>query len=663
MPVMNDESGPRRARGFLLACCALLVAPLALLAVDRACPPDLNRVATRSTMIVDAQDVPLAATLVAPGQLRLGAPAGDLPRLLPSLLRAVEDRRFDTHPGVDPLAVARALRDLVRHGRIVSGASTLTMQVARLAMPHRRSFAGKAGEALRALQLTWRLGRDGVLDAYFALAPYGGNVEGIAAGAFAWFGKTPQQLDLAEQALLVALPQAPERLRPDRHPAAARAARARVLQRAAAAGLISTEEASAAAAAPLPAVLRAPPALAQRVAERVARSGRQDVVRTTLDATLQQAARECAAAALAGREPGTRGAAIVLDLASGAVRAWIASAGPAGDDGSAMDLARVLRSPGSTLKPFVYALAFARHLARPDTLLDDAPLARGAYRPRNFDPHWHGELTAREALQRSLNGPVLRLAAQLGPGAIAARLAEAGFSDAQRRSAGLPLVLGGVGATLEQLVTAYTALARDGRIAAPQLLAAAPRQAARPWLDPASARQVAEILRGTRRPSGALRGNIAFKTGTSAGYHDAWAIGFDARHAIGVWIGRADGGPCLGCIGIDAAAPLLFRLFDLLPDGGAVQMAAAPALRLRTKRGLRPLAIEFPVDGTVLPFDPTTDLPLETRDGRPPIRWIVDGRPLPDGVARWTPDGAGWSTITAIDADGATARTRVFIER
>jgi penicillin-binding protein 1C len=305
-------------------------------------------------------------------------------------------------------------------------------------------------------------------------------------------------------------------------------------------------------------------------------------------------------------------------------------------------------------------MAFARQIATPDTLLDDAPIERGAYRPRNFASHWNGELSAREALQRSLNGPVLRLAAQLGPAAIAARLGDAGFDGALHAQAGLPLVLGGVGATLEQLVAAYAALARDGRVAP---LTFGDEAAARSWLEPNSARQVAEILRGTRRPNGAARANVAFKTGTSAGYHDAWAIGFDARHVIGVWIGRADGAPCLGCVGIDAAAPLLFRLFDLLPDGGPTRAPAPTAARIAARRSLRPLAIAFPVDGTVLPFDAQAQLPLEARDGRAPIRWLVDGRPLPDGSTRWSPDSVGWSTITAIDADGATARTRVFFER
>ncbi|MDB5364539.1 MAG: pbpC, partial [Rhodospirillales bacterium] len=228
-------------------------------------------------LLTDARGEALAATLVAPGRLRLGAT--DLPPLLPALLRAVEDRRFDFHPGVDPLSVLRAGFDALRHGRIVSGASTLTMQVARLGMPHRRTLAGKAGEALRALQLTHRLGRDGVLDAYFALAPYGGNVEGVAAGAFAWFGKAPRDLDVAEIALLVALPQSPERLRPDRHPDAAKAARARVLARAVEAGLIDSDSARVANQARLPTAQRMPPALTQRLAERVARNGGRDVVR------------------------------------------------------------------------------------------------------------------------------------------------------------------------------------------------------------------------------------------------------------------------------------------------------------------------------------------------------------------------------------------------
>lgn len=654
---------------------------------DRLFPPPLERLERTSTLVVDRRGDLLRPFTTAEGTWRLRTRTADVDPLYLELLLAVEDHRFRRHPGVDPLAVARAVVQLVRRGRVVSGASTLSMQVARLLEPRPRTLAAKAIEALRAVQLEWRLGKEGVLDAWLTLAPMGGNLEGVRAGALAWLGRDPHRLSPAEAALLVALPQAPGRLRPDLDPAAARRARDRVLARAEAVGLLDPGTAAAARAAPLPEARRPMPFHAPHLAERRAPAAPAGArIATTLDGDLQRGLERLARDQLDRLPPPVDLALLVVETASGAIRAAVGS-GDFHDSRRAgmLDHTLAIRSPGSTLKPFVYGLAFDGGLAHPNTLVADRPMRFEDWAPGNFDGGFDGEVSLRAALQHSLNLPAVQVAERVGPITIARRLAEAGIILEQGPAGpapGLPLVLGGVGARLVDLVRAYSALARDGRPIRPFDDPQALGEPDPPLLGPAAARAVAAILAELPRPAGIAPSErrVAYKTGTSHRYRDGWAIGFDGGHVVGVWVGRADGAACAVCNGPGTAAPLLFRVMGLLPERPLSPLPpdhplagpAPPALaRLGAREGPSGPAggprIAFPIADSTLLVAEGAELPLRAAGGEAPYRWLVDERPLaPAGRRRepgWRPTEEGFAVLRVVDVRGRSDTVTVRVRR
>jgi penicillin-binding protein 1C len=636
----------------------------ALVELDRAFPPDLAKAGELSSLVRAADGEILRVFPTVDGKIRLPVSLEAVDAGYLDLLVRTEDKRFWRHGGVDPLAVLRAAGQAVRHGRVVSGASTLTMQVARLLEPRPRTLRSKAIEAFRAWQLERRLSKREILETYLRLAPYGGRIEGLRAGSLAWFGKPPTDLSPAEAALLVALPQAPERLRPDRFPEAARAARARLLSRAGRA---------AEALPPVPRRLRAWPLAAPHLARRLAPEGEAT---TTLDAGLQRRVQALARHAAEATHPKASAAVLVVELPERSVRAYVGGADFLSSPRQGqVDMVAAARSPGSTLKPLVYGLAFELGLAHPETLVLDAPVRFGSYRPRNFDGDFHGELTLRAALQLSLNIPAVKLLHRIGPAVFVERLAGQGVAldFAGHDWPGLAIALGGAGLSLEELVRLYAGLADDGQARPLRYLATPePSNESMPLLGKTARAQVADILLGAPRPPGALgRGGIAFKTGTSYGFRDAWAAGFDGRYAVGVWVGRPDGTPLPESSGFRTAAPLLFQVFDLLPGAPLAPLppdAAPPALAALTPRppGLAEAApeIAFPQDGAELRLTDLPEvLPLEATGGRRPLAWLVDGRPVPvDSLGRrghWQPGGAGFSEIVVVDAAGRRDAVRV----
>jgi penicillin-binding protein 1C len=553
------------------------------------------------------------------------------------------------------------------------------MQVARLIEDGGTgSWQGKLRQIRVALALERRLDKDAILTLYLNRAPFGGNIEGVRAASYAWLGKPPARLTAAEAALLVAIPQAPEARRPDRNPGAALRARDRVLARMARDGILTPDDARAALTEPAPDRRRDFPLLAPHLADRaLAADPAAAVHRTTLDAGLQARIEELAAAA--ARDAGDRIqiAVIVADHQSGEILAAVGSAGYQADARQGfVDMTAALRSPGSTLKPFIYALAFDRGLAHPETLIADRPVDFGGYRPQNFDGAWRGEIRVRQALQLSLNVPAVSLLAAMGPGQLMAALRRAGARPVipDGGTPGLAIALGGLGLTLEDLVGGFAALARGGTAVdlhwraggtpgfLPQRIAA-----------PEAAWQVADILRDTPRPEGVRGDGIAYKTGTSYGHRDAWALGFDGRHVVGVWMGRADGTPVPGAFGGDLAAPVLFAAFERLgpvvplpPPPPSTLIVAADRLPLPLQRFRPPgqpdagaPAIAFPPDGAVVEG---TAPAVRVRDGVPPFTWLANGAPVAADRRRdlRLPDlGPGFSTLTVIDALGRTARAQV----
>ena len=697
---LSPHAGRGRRVGTLVALFVVvaLVPTLVLWRYAATLPPlDLTAASLRSPVILDRKGQLLRPFATADGRWRLPVTAGEVdPRFL-AMLKAYEDRRFDTHPGIDPAAVARAAWQWLIAQRIVSGGSTLSMQVARLVEPRaERSLSAKLRQMIRAVELERSLSKAGVLDLYLALAPYGGPVEGLRAASLAYFGREPARLSFAESALLVALPQAPEARRPDRFAANARRARDRVLDIATERGVLTEEEARAAKAEPVPTQRKPFPMLAAHAAEQaVAADPEARVQRLTVDARLQASLEALAAERAAALGPALSAAILVIDNRSGHVLAHVGSAGylDAARAG-AVDATHAVRSPGSALKPFIYALAFENGLAHPETLLDDRPARFAAsYAPENFDMGYRGTVTARVALQQSLNLPAVDLLETVGAARFVARLRGAGAAILLPRDTapGLPVALGGLGITLTDLARLHAGLARGGNV--PTLLRRldGPPAAAEPErsvTDPVSAWYVADILRGAPPPENAPPGRLAYKTGTSYGYRDAWAVGFDARVTIAVWVGRPDGASVPGLVGRSAAAPMLFDAFSRL--GGepeplprprealvAATIALPPPLRhirrdapktLAATLGV-PLKIAYPPDGARVDLGlgagEKPRLALKALGGQPPLTWMVDGLPVAESLRRqadWSPEGAGFARISVMDSGGASDSVVVRLE-
>jgi penicillin-binding protein 1C len=653
-------------------------------------PAPLGKNLEYSHVVLDREGRLLRAYATSEGRWRLPVSERDVdPRFL-KLLFTYEDKRYREHHGVDPLSLGRAAIQFVSRGQIISGGSTISMQVARLLEPReRRSLGAKSRQTVRALELEHALGKDGILALYLALAPYGGNLEGVRAASLAYFGKEPRKLSLAEAALLVALPQSPELRRPDRFPTAARAARDRVLDRAALAGLMPRDEIAQAKTQPVPHERKPLPVLAPHAADQVVllEPDRREH-RLTLDLFLQKNLQELAHERAQALGPDISVAILTVDNVTGEVRARVASADyfdtrRAGQ----VDMTQALRSPGSTLKPFIYGLGFEDGVIHPDTLIDDRPSRYGSYTPENFDLTFQGVVTVRRALQLSLNVPAVAVLNKIGVSRLGARLSQAGVALVlpKGEAPGLTMGLGGVGVRLADLVMLYASLARQGEALALTERRLADVRMPHRLLDPVAAWYVGNILLGAPPPDNAPHGRIAFKTGTSYGYRDAWAIGFDGRMTVGVWVGRPDGAPVPGLVGRASAAPILFEAF--------ARSGSAPAALPRAPRGaifaasnklLPPLqrfgitgpteAVEaprimFPPDGARLEIaagaqpDPVA---LKISGGRGPLTVLVNGVPTTAASGRGTlffqPDGPGFVRLTVIDARGASDSVTVRLQ-
>lgn len=670
---------------------ALIASALALsLWVWSLGPPPVGKDLALSHVVVDRNGKILRAYATPDGRWRLQASREDVdPRLIEVLL-GYEDRRFYEHDGVDFYALARAAFQLITKGHIVSGGSTLSMQVARLLEPReKRSFTAKARQIARALELERRLTKAEILSLYLTLAPYGGNLEGIRAASLAYFSKEPKRLTLSESALLVALPQSPERRRPDRHPEAAQAARDGVLDRVAAQGLIPPDEVLRAKADPVPTERKQLPSFAPHAADAVViAEPDQRLHRLTIDAPLQAALEDLARERARALGPDVSVAILAVDNATGQVLAHVGSADyfdvrRAGQ----VDMTQALRSPGSALKPFIYGLGFEDGLIHPETLIDDQPQRYGNYVPENFDLTFQGTVSIRKALQLSLNGPAIAVLGRVGVNRLSARLAQTGAALVlpKGEAPGLAMGLGGVGVKLADLTMLYVGLARLGEVAPLTERAGAPPPAPARLLDPAAAWYVTNVLLGAPPPENAPLGRLAFKTGTSYGYRDAWSVGLDGRMTIGVWVGRPDGNPVPGLIGRVTAAPILFDAFARAghtatplpkPPKGVMFAPNAklpPPLQKfapagAAGQGAEPPRIMFPPDGARLELSAgaADSVALKIAGGRTPLTVMVNGVPLaPPGARRtlfFRPDGPGFVRVTVMDARGASDSVTVRLQ-
>lgn len=619
----------------------------------------------------------LRAYTVADGRWRLAVTLDQVDAAYVDMLVRYEDKRFYDHGGVDLIAMTRAVWQGITQGRIVSGGSTLTMQVARLIEDGGTgSWQGKLRQIRVALALERLLTKDEILTLYMNRAPFGGNIEGVRSAAYAWLGKPPSRLTSAETALLVALPQAPESRRPDRHLEAAQIARDRVLMRMVRDGILAEDEAIAALTEPMPDGRAAFPLLAPHLADALrAADPFTGVIDLTLDATLQGRIEALAVDAVAEGGDRLQVAIMVADHRTGEVLASVGSASYQADTRQGfVDMTMALRSPGSTLKPLIYGLAFDRGLAHPETLIADRPADFGGYRPQNFDGLFRGEVRVRQALHLSLNLPVVSLLDAMGPGQLMAALRRAGAGPVVPGGGapGLAIGLGGLGMTLDDLMSVYAMLANGGQAVDLRVLPA-PTDGFLPHrvIAPAAAWQVADILRDVPRPAGVMAQGIAWKTGTSYGHRDAWAIGFDGAFVVGVWMGRADGTPVPGAFGGELAAPVMFAAFERVARSVTPIAPPPPETLIVTNAGLpQPLqrfhragevddggpVIAFPPDGALLDGPRLT---ARVTEGLPPFTWLANG--LPVSVTRtrdvtFSDLGAGFSALTVIDSAGRSAR-------
>ncbi len=681
---------PLTARGKRVAT-VLLVTLLALFALDIALPPPLQRAQVVSPVVTDRNGEWLMAFTTPDGRWRLAARLDEIDPVFRRRLVALEDRRFYFHPGVDPISLVRATVSYARSGRVTQGGSTITMQLARLLEPRPRTIGSKLIEIVRALQIERRWSKREILAAYLTLAPYGGNLEGVRAASRAYFGRDPQWLEDHEMALLAALPQAPEARRPDRRPQAARAGRDEVIGKFVRMGLMSAQHGAEAREAPLPS--RQPfPFSAPHLSARLAADHRgQAVIASTLDGGMQRSFEALARAHAQQIERDATIAILVVEIDGRRVRASVGGAGLE-RAGGYIDMTRAVRSPGSALKPFLYAIAFDDGVAAPETLVLDAPRRFSGYMPENFDRRFHGEVRLEEALQHSLNLPAVATLDRIGAARFEAALAGAGarprLPPGARTEAGLALALGGVGVTLDEMVTLYATLGGEGR-------SRAIVETDEPRFDPAqrfvraeTAARVVDILARSPTPDGRAPAALAvgaprigYKTGTSYGFRDAWAFGIGGGYAIGVWVGRPDGAPRPGATGRAAALPILYEAFDRIgvreaplgePASAARHQPAPGIARLETRRDEGrengPTILFPPANAEVLVLDYTErgrGLSLSATGGRAPFTWYAEGVRVPtedtSGRAIWRPSAPGFHEVTVVDADGRSAHARVRI--
>ena len=667
------------ARRLMIGAAAALSA---VVVADLLLPPPLERAEDLSPLAVDRNGEWLHAFGTQDGRWRFRADLENIDPVFVERLIAVEDKRFYAHPGVDPLAVMRASFSSAKAGRIVSGASTITMQTARLLEPRPRTFRAKAMEMLRALQIERRLSKKEILELYLTLAPYGGNIEGVRAASLSWFGKEPVRLTDAEQALLIALPQAPEARRPDLKAENARDARRVMLNKLAAVGKMTPVRAEEAADVVLPKQRRGFPRFAYHAAQRL--SSDKNIARTTIDAGLQARAESLVARHANELSDNATASLIIIDNKTLEVRAIVGSSA-LDAPGGWMDLTAAVRSPGSALKPFIYALAFDDGRLAPATIIDDMPRAFGDYTPENFDRVFRGEVRAREALQHSLNLPAVAALGAVGTGRFLAAVDAAGVELKTRRrpgkEPGLALALGGAGVTAQDLGVLYAGLANDG-VMRPLVWMTEEQdeQIAYRLFSENAARRISAILADApalagRAPAALSKkaARVAFKTGTSYGYRDAWAAGHNGDYTVVAWVGHADGAPRPGETGRKAAAPLLFDAFDLIAEttgAGARDLDddfddAAPAIaRLDAPSRQAPPEIVFPRDGVEIYLgEETRGFALAARGGAGDLSWYVDGAAVAEVDARtlWRPGAPGFYNVIVVDREGRSASAKVRV--
>jgi penicillin-binding protein 1C len=533
-----------------------------------------------SPVITAADGSVINAFLSSDDKWRMQLEASEINPLLKKAVLLKEDRFFYFHPGVNPAALGRAFFNNLAQNRTTSGASTITMQVARLLYPRERTYRHKLTEMLRALQLEWHYSKDEILLLYLNLVPFGGNIEGVKAASVLYFQQSPRQLSLAQAVTLTVIPNKPSSLRIGKENTRIVAFRNQWLAYFKSRGAFSAKEIADALAEPLAAGRQPAPRVAPHFAYRLLRRypGRP-ILKTTLNRPLQEMVEQLAYNyGQPLRHKNIHNVSVlVVDNRTQAVVAYLGSADFLDQaHGGQVDGVRALRSPGSTLKPLLYAAAFDKGLLTPKTIIPDVPVDFAGYRPENYYGDYNGNITIEQALATSLNIPAVKVLHQLGVPAFVRKLQQAEFSQVKKdgHQLGLSLILGGCGVKLEELTALYAAFANNGTWRPLRWLQADTSTFHRPLLSPAAAFMTTQILTQLKRPdlphnahNSTRLPQIAWKTGTSYGRKDAWSIGYNKNYTVGVWVGNftAEGVPELN--GTDSATPLLFDIFNAIDYG------------------------------------------------------------------------------------------------
>ena len=631
-------------------------------------PIDQSRL-TYASYITDSQGDLLHVLMADDERYRLQTQPEDVDPTFIDLLLAYEDQRFYEHNGVDWLAMLRASWQWASRGHIISGGSTLTMQTIRLMEPKPRTVWNKLDQMRKAIALERSHNKEQILSLYLSLAPYGSNIEGVQMASLSWFGKWANELTPAESALLVALPQSPERRRPDRFPKRADEARKIVLERALHKGIIDNKYLTTALLSPLPQRIKTMPKMAPHLAYQLRDEGNLQA-KTTLNAEYQATLN--AIAQLTQLKPSTNMAMILANAKTGEIHAYIGSQSYTDVNRfGAVDYSQAIRSPGSTLKPFIYAQAASEQLIHLNGITKDERINIQGYQPQNLNRRFYGDITIGEALQRSLNIPAVKVLHKLGPERFKSKLAQANIP--LRQGEGLPIALGGAGLTLHELVSLYTALGNEGKVTkistSPANVIKA-RAKAQPLFGAEEIAQINHLLSNNTAGAGRLHGRIkrqaiAYKTGTGPGGSDAWAIGTNGDYVVGIWIGSPTGDYLAKNTGLGQSVPVMNKVFDGLPVGQLVQQApqAAPEALASADKASTALVVRFPVDSSVIEGRGAgVPIPIVLENAQYPVLLLVNGQEslwIPAaGAANVMLHQGGTYQFSLIDGSGESARVK-----
>lgn len=690
-----------------------LVIAAILFLLDHYFPPKLDKCRDCATAFFDKEERLISALLAKDQRWRFKVHLEEIDPLFIKMLVQFEDKRYFYHPGVDPLALLRALGQWLSLGKVVSGGSSITMQTVRLLDPQPRNFFAKLKEMARALQLECHFSKKEILEIYLSITPYGGNVEGIKAACWQYFGKSPKTLTPSEAAFLVALPQAPNRFEKEAKTDFLLRGKNKVLKRMIGKNILSdTTLHETLQSGDLPQERKTFQRLAAHMAFRWASLyPNHKLQHTFLEMELQKQLEIFLKQQLLFLSEGQNIAAMVVENKTHRVVAYLGSADFFDEARKGqVNMIHAYRSPGSLLKPFIYGMAFDEGWVQPHTQVQDAPRSFAGYCPSNFKDIFHGDVSIAEALKQSLNVPAVMLLENIGPGKFYMHLrsmpVDLKFEKANATPS-LPLALGGVGMTLWDLVSLYSAIANGGAFHKlsmtsneneNDLISVEKQRTENRIMSEKSAAYITQILQNAQAPDGFVdrgiihRSGIAYKTGTSYGYRDAFAIGYNTQYTVGVWLGKTDGSACSTNTGRNTAAPILFKIFDMLPapsqnfyfpDLFALNLKKntvqkfVPDVSNAARENNKALKIIFPKNGSVLQldkFDQTDkldtpdnalenskawrDIKIAFKGGKPPYFCLINGHPAVNSLQQnyfyWQPESPGFVEFTIIDSNGAS---------